>query len=55
LAETEAQLLALLDSEGVTFELAGTVLDTLKTWRSKEAAAFRSKAQGKWPGVTLFA
>ncbi|KAH7357736.1 N-terminal acetyltransferase A complex subunit nat1 [Plectosphaerella cucumerina] len=55
LAETEEQLLALLDSEGVTFELAGTILDTLKTWRSKETAAFRSKAQGKWPGVTLFA
>lgn len=55
LAETEQELLALLDSKGMTFELAGSILDLLKTWRSKEASAFRAKAQGKWPGVTLFA
>ncbi|KOS22244.1 N-alpha-acetyltransferase 15 [Escovopsis weberi] len=45
----------LLEHEKLTFSDAVEVVETLKSWRSKETEAFKKAAQAKWPRVTRLA
>ncbi|KAJ2902689.1 hypothetical protein MKZ38_000274 [Zalerion maritima] len=55
MATCEEAVEELLSMDNVTFEVAGKALQTLRSWRSGQADAFRQAAHDKWPEVTLFA
>ncbi|PHH92059.1 hypothetical protein CDD83_9085 [Cordyceps sp. RAO-2017] len=51
----EKEAAGLLDAAGATSADAVWLLETLRGWRSSEAAAFKKAAQAKWPEVTRLA
>ena len=54
-AKCEKDVVDLLNMDGVTSDDALEMLETLKSWRSREAQGFKKAAQGKWPEATRFA
>lgn len=54
-SEVEKELTEIIDIKDVNFQQAQEVLGLLRSWRSKEVDAFKTKAASKWPEVTAFA
>lgn len=50
--QCEKELTGILNMPEARFEDALEVSETLKSWRSGQAGAFRNSAKGRWPEVT---
>lgn len=54
-AKCDKEAFNLLEMKGITADEALSMLESLQSWRSSEAQAFKKAAQGKWPEFTRLA